>query len=551
MLKGSDIIDKVVVTYDTGKKIVRIIDLIFDRERNQLLGFLVAEKGLFRDAKVIPLQEVQAIGSDAIVVKSKKSVVRAHRVPVIKEILHQNIVLKKKRILTTEGLDLGGLVDLFFDEHSGMVEGYEVSGGVFADAYSGRSFVPASETLKIGDDVAFVPPETAQLMEEQVGGIRGAVQATGDRLQDSAQTTNRRLQTAAQTVNEQLQSSVEKVNRGLQSASQNAGEQFQAATDATSSKLQDFNRDATASLTNNLVDPAEQKVYVIGKCLERDVLTPDGNVLLLKGQEVTLVNAEAADRLGILDELYRATGGSLTANISRNLQAATESVGNRIGNVTQSSAASLRHSVDSFTANVNVAIQQARGRRVLRTVRTDDGLIIAASGQIVTEYLLDRAQTYAKEIELLNAVGLNLATAVRSTASDRWLENKVQLDDRVSIAQENLNTFWQALKAKAEKLQGRSRRAMKNQRIEQALGRPVTRVILDPEDNVLLNVGELITHRAVSQAETSGVLNILLSSVYSKEPQISDKELRASEHGTAALVHHGNGRSQLESKSIL
>ncbi|MEH2206572.1 MAG: PRC-barrel domain-containing protein [Nostoc sp.] len=549
MLKGSDVIDKVVVTYDTGKKIVRIIDLIFDRERNQLLGFLVAEKGLFRDAKVIPLQEVQAIGSDAIVVNSKKSVVNAHRVPVIKEILHQNIVLRKKRILTTEGLDLGGLVDLFFDEHSGLVEGYEVSGGVFADAYSGRSFVPASEALKIGDDVAFVPPETAQLMEEQVGGIRGAVQATGDRLQDSAQTTNRRLQTAAQTVNEQLQSSVEKVNRGLQSASQNAGEQLQAATDATGSKLQDFNRDATASLTNNLVDPAEQKVYVIGKCVERDVLSPDGNVLLLKGQVVTLVNAEAADRLGILDELYRATGGSLTANISRNLQAATESVGNRIGSVTHSSALSLRHSVDFLAANV--AIQQARGRRVLRTVRTDDGLIIAASGQIVTESLVDRAQIYAKETELLNAVGLNLATAVRSTASDRWLENKVQLDDRVSIAQENLNTFWQALKAKAEKLQGRSRRAMKNQRIEQALGRPVTRVILDPEDNVILNVGELITHRAVSQAETSGVLNILLSSVYSKEPQISDKELRASEHGTAALVHHGNGRSQLESKSFL
>ncbi|MEH2226917.1 PRC-barrel domain-containing protein [Nostoc sp.] len=542
MLKGSDVIDKVVVTYDTGKKIVRIIDLIFDRERNQLLGFLVAEKGLFRDAKVIPLQEVQAIGSDAIVVNSKESVVKAHRVPVIKEILHQNIVLRKKRILTTEGLDLGGLVDLFFDEHSGLVEGYEVSGGVFADAYSGRSFVPASETLKIGDDVAFVPPETAQLMEEQVGGIRGAVQATGDKLQDSAQTTNRRLQTAAQTVNEQLQSSVEKVNRGLQSASQNAGEQLQAATDATGSKLQDFNRDATASLTNNLVDPTEQKVYVIGKCLDRDVLTPDGNVLLLKGQEVTLVNAEAADRLGVLDELYRVTGGSLTANISRNLQAATASVGNRIGSVTQSSAASLRHSVDSLAANVNVAIQQARGRRVLRTVRTDDGLIIAASGQIVTESLLDRAQTYAKEAELLNAVGL-MATAVHSTASDRWLENKVQLGDRASIAQENLNTFWQALKAKAEKLQGRSRRAMKNQRIEQALGRPVTRVILDPEDNVILNVGELITHRAVSQAETSGVLNILLSSVYSKEPQISDKELRASEHGTAALVHHGNGRA--------
>ncbi|BAY26777.1 PRC-barrel domain-containing protein [Calothrix sp. NIES-2100] len=549
MRKGSDVIDKVVVTYDAGKKIERILDLIFDQNRNQILGFLVEEKGLFRDAKVIPLQEVQAIGLDAIVVNSKASVVEAHRIPAIKEILHKGIVLRGTKILTTEGLNLGGLVDLFFDEHSGLVEGYEVSGGVFADAYSGRSFVPAPETLKIGDDVAFVPPETAQMMAEQVGGIRGAVNATEDRFQNSADSANRRLQTVAQTVNEQLQNSVENVNRRLQEVSQNATEQLQAATDATSSKLQDFNQNATTSLTNNLVDPAQQKLYVIGKQVERDVLTPDGSILLLQGQEVTPDDAEVSDRLGILDELYRATGGSLTANISRNLQAAAESTSNRIGNATHSSVANLRHSIDGLATQV--AIQQAKGRRVLQTVRANDGLIIAASGQIVTESVLERAQTYGKEAELLNAAGLDLATAVRSGASETWLETKVQMRDGVSVAQENLNTFWQTLKKQSEKLQGRSARAMKKQRIEQALGRPVTRVILDPQDNVILNVGELITHSAVRQAEESGVLNILLSSVYTKEPEISDQELRASEHGMAALVYHGNGRSQIEPKSIL
>ncbi|MEH2164216.1 MAG: PRC-barrel domain-containing protein [Nostoc sp.] len=548
MRKGSDVIDKVVVTYDNGKKIERIIDLIFDQKHNQLLGFLVEEKGLFRDAKVIPLEEVQAIGLDAIVVNSKKSVVKAHRVPAIKEILHQNMILKGTRILTTEGLDLGGLVDLFFDEHSGLVEGYEVSGGVFADAYSGRSFVPAPETLTIGYDVAFVPPQTAQMMEEQVGGIRGAVQATEDSLQESAQMANRRLQKASQSAGEQFQSSVENVNRRLQSTSDNAREQLQAATDATSSKLQDLNRDASASLTNNLVDPAEQKIYVIGKHVEWDVLTPDGNVLLLQGQEVTLVDAEAADRMSILDELYRATGGSLTANISRNLKAATESTSNQIQSATHSVGANLRQSVDGLTEYV--AIQQAKGRRVLQTVRADDGLIIAASGQIVTESVLARAQTYRKEAELLNAAGLAVVNAVSSSASDTWLETKVQLRGQASVAQKNLNTFWQALKDQAEKLQGRSTRALKKQRIEQALGRPVTRVILDPQDNVILNVGELITHRAVRQAEESGVLNILVSSVYIKEPEISDQELRASEHGMAALAHHTNGRSQIEVKSI-
>lgn len=509
MRKGSDVIGKVVVTYDTGKKIQRIIDLIFDRKRNQLLGFLVEEKGLFRDAKAIPLQEVQAIGLDAIVVRSQESIIEAHHIPAIAEILRHNIVLRGTRILTTEGLDLGELVDLFFDEQSGLVEGYEVSGGMFADAYSGRSFVPAPKALKIGCDVAFVPPETAQMMQEQVGGIRGAVRATGDRLQDSAEIANRRLQAAAQSANQQLQT----------------------ATNDTSSKLQNLNRDAVASLMNNLVDSAKQKVDIIGKFVKRDVLTPDGGVLLLQGEEVTIADVEVADRLGILHELGRATDDSLSANASRHLQVATASTSNRI----QSSASNLHRSVNGLAASV--AIEQARGRRILQTVRANDGLIIAASGQIVTESVLARTQTYSKEAELLNAVGLSLATAVRSNASDTWLETKVQMRDRASIAQANLNTFWQNLQAKVKDLQGRSTQAIAKQRVEKALGRPVTRVILDAEDNVILNVGELITHRAIRQAESSGSLNILLNSVYTKEPEISGKELRASERGMAALEY--------------
>lgn len=544
MRKGSDVIGKVIVTYDQGRKIERIRDLIFDQKRNQLLGFLIAEKGLFRDAKVIPLDEVQAIGLNAIVVRSNASVVEAHRIPAIQEILHHNNVLMGTRILTTEGLNLGELVDLFFDQQSGQVEGYEVSGGVFADVYSGRSFVPAPETLKIGYDVAFVPPETAQLMEEQVGGIRRALQATTDSLSESAETANRSLQAAAQTVSEQLQNSAEAATRRLQEASHRAGEQLQTATDVTHGRLQDLNRDAAASLTNHLVHPLEQKTHVIGKSVEHDVLTPDGSVLLLQGQEVTIADADVAERMGILDQLYRATGGSLTENMSRNLQAATDSAGDRIQSATQRSTNTLRRSMNGLAAHA--AIEQARGRRVVQTVSADDGLIIAAMGQIVTQSVIDRAQVYDKEAELLTAAGLTSVTAVRSTASDTWLETKIQLRDRTNIAQKNFSTFWQTLQAKLEEFQVRRTRTVKQQRIEHALGRPVSRVILDSTDNVILNVGELITHRAVHQAQASGVLNILLSSVYTREPEISEQELRASAHGTAALEHSSNGQPSTE-----
>ena len=68
-----------------------------------------------------------------MVVYSKDSVVGADHIPAIEEILRHNNVLRGTKILTTARLEL---VDLFFDEHSGLVEGYEVSGGVFASDFS-------------------------------------------------------------------------------------------------------------------------------------------------------------------------------------------------------------------------------------------------------------------------------------------------------------------------------------------------------------------------------------------------------------------------------
>ena len=78
-------------------------------------------------------------------------------------------------------------------------------------------------------------------------------------------------------------------------------------------------------------------------------------------------------------------------------------------------------------------------------------------------------------------------------------------------------------------------------RIKNAVGRPVTRVILDPQDNVILNVGEIITHQAVERSRAVGVLDMLLSSVYDKDPELAQDELRAPEPGQAALEQQDKG----------
>ena len=64
-------------------------------------------------------------------------------------------------------------------------------------------------------------------------------------------------------------------------------------------------------------------------------------------------------------------------------------------------------------------------------------------------------------------------------------------------------------------------------KIEDAVGRPVTKAILDLHDAVVLDVGDLVTHAAVQRAHDAGSLDSLLDSVYRAEVSFDKDALRA------------------------
>jgi ABC-type Fe3+-hydroxamate transport system substrate-binding protein len=169
------------------------------------------------------------------------------------------------------------------------------------------------------------------------------------------------------------------------------------------------------------------------------------------------------------------------------------------------------------------------GRRVNQVVRTEHGLIIAAPGQIVTEQVVNRARTYQKEEELIEAVGLSTTNAVYNT------EGSTTPSIGASEVAAGATNLWDRLKSKVSESQQATAMEAEERRIKYAVGRPVTRVILDPQDNVILNVGEIITFHAVELSRAAGVLDMLLSSVYDKDPELSPEELRAPEPGQAAM----------------
>ena len=500
MRKGKDIIGKSVIAYDSGKKITNVIDLIFDQNDNRLLGFLVEEGGLFSSAKVLPLYLVKALGVDAIIIPDRQSIASSRSYADIHNILDNNNVLNGTRIMTTDGRDLGKLIDFYFDETTGIIEGYETSGGLFADAYSGRSFVPAPKTLKIGRDVAFVPVETVVLMEEQVGGLKAAMQNASTKIQETAQVAGTKIQETAQIAGTKLQETAQVAGTKFQETSQTAGEQLQAA-----------GRVANTKLTDAIVDRAAQKEFVIGKTAQQTILDPDGNLVVRAGGIITAQMADTAARADILDRLYKSAGGNLTAPLGERMNGAV----------------------------AGLTVEQAQGRRAQTAVYTPDGYIIAAQGQIVTPQAIDRAKATHREAELLNAVGLSAPAAAQSRAGTLATTTGARLQTSTTAAgeriQEGAANIWDRVRETTSELQGRSSHAIEQKRIKGALGRPTTRVILDSHDAVILNVGELIGHKAIDSARSAGVLDILLDSVYTETPHLSIDELRASEKGTAAL----------------
>ena len=501
MLKGSDIIGKPIITYDTGKQIEKVRDVIFDHNSNYILAFLVSDSGWFNTAKVIPIEDVHAIGTDAVIVKWKFAIVAAKKLREVKKILDRNNVLKDTRVMTTDGRFLGTMIDLYFDERNGQIEGYEVEGGMFAHPETGRSFVPAPQTIRIGVDVAFVPPETVDLMSEQIVEIKDENSALWERALPQSYTP---------------------------------GEMELAVTELTpisninSVELLPPTQEASTVLQPNTVlqpdvDPSQQKDFVIGKNVDRTVITPDGTPLVMQGQLVTNQDVEAAMRWGILNQLYVAAGGqSDQATIIQNdlplrtnsqVSEFTQVNNNQLFERQEKAPNQAQVSIDNYN------IEQAKGRRLQRSIQTKEGFFIGAQGQIVTNKVIELAKNYRQQQELIIAVGLK-----PEKGSHFFTLNKTGKPTSVNSAGENYgdgvmpnssekNAFWGQLKAIVNGFQKRNSQATEERWIKVALGRPVNRVILDNDDNFILNVGELVTHQAIDYAREAGVLDILLASV--------------------------------------
>jgi hypothetical protein len=229
----------------------------------------------------------------------------------------------------------------------------------------------------------------------------------------------------------------------------------------------------------------------------------DGEVLVRNGETITREHADRAESAGVLAQLVASAGGSSLSGL---------------GERAQSTGAGLQDKAE----------QAAIGKMAGTYVEAEDGSILVAPGQMITEATMERARIHGKEKAVIASVAAG--------------ETKARVQTGVATAREAAGGFMETVREKFHDLTGAAseRKADYDAKREQdainnALGRPVTRVILAPDDTVILNTGDLVTHRAVEHARSEGVLEMILDSVSTAEPDITPEMLRARDSGTDAL----------------
>ncbi|THF85865.1 photosystem reaction center subunit H [Deinococcus sp. KSM4-11] len=553
MIKGKDILGRPIVAVNNGEKVDTVHDVVFDHNANQVLALLVDEGGWFSAAKAVPFASIRSFGEDAIMIGSADDVTTSREDGQLKDALAAKHSLIGMKLLTSDGQDLGRIADVYFDEETGHVQGYEATGGLFSDMSSGRTFVPAPEQVQIGEDAAIVPVTVAAAMQEQEpGGIKGA------------------LQSASASVKDAYGNVAEGVQGAYVSAAGSVKETYSNIADATRER---------------------QKEYVVGRTAGSDLLLDDGSVLVHKGDTITALQAERADTAGKLTALATsATGGTLadaygtavqgvqeryedvrdataerqkayvvgkTASRDITTEAGevivpqgavittfqadrAEATGKLAALTAAATAGALSTSAQALTARADLDPndpQAAVGRRLQADVRAPGGSLVGAQGQIVTPAILERARHLGVEQQLLaatrsggTAVGSSVAGAGAAVAG-----GLATVSEGASGLLDRAKSWLGDKREQAESALDERQQEAQEQKVRDALGRPVNRVILAPDDSIILNVGEIITHKAVQAARTGDVLDILLDSVSKEVPDIDPLASRPHETGTAAL----------------
>jgi uncharacterized protein YrrD len=169
MNSASSFVGKQVIT-QAGKLIDSISDVIFDPHTHQVLCFIIEPGGWVGGTKILPWSDEFSITPTALTIASPEQIVLARTVPRIQTILENAQVVVGKKIVASDGRQLGILDDVYFDQKTGEIQEYEVAPLYQKTGFERKAILEPEEVDFVeGSGAALVvSPATTDVIEKRI-----------------------------------------------------------------------------------------------------------------------------------------------------------------------------------------------------------------------------------------------------------------------------------------------------------------------------------------------------------------------------------------------
>jgi len=162
--KVSELIGLPVVSKETGKKVSTIKEIIYSDRRNKIIGFIVNEGNIFREAKLVQFKNVYSIGNDAVVIENKNLIEKSTLLPEMSQLIDEKKT-SEDEILTEDGESLGHVRDIIINTENGVVVGFILTDGLIQDLKEGRNVLPYNTQTIFGEDSIIISKEFKTLFD--------------------------------------------------------------------------------------------------------------------------------------------------------------------------------------------------------------------------------------------------------------------------------------------------------------------------------------------------------------------------------------------------
>lgn len=295
-IKATEIIGLPVITLDTGEEVEYVSDVLYDLKSHSVAALLVGSGGWFSEAKVINITDIHTIGTDAVMIPSASVIKTAgdFKENNLAQVAKDREYLRKTRMVTEQGEEIGKVTDVFFSIPSGTVSYFEVSEGLLEDAMEGRKTVNVADIITIGQDATIVRTHTQEDVNQQIdGGIKKAIENTKEDTKEAFD----ELKEDARIAADKTQKKYDEIKNdpNTQNKVQQAENKARQITDRT----------------KNAVSQAKTKAHdkikddVVGKYLTKNVLADGDEVIGERGDMITREMLHQAQANHVETELYK------------------------------------------------------------------------------------------------------------------------------------------------------------------------------------------------------------------------------------------------------